>query len=549
MFLGGVGEIGKNMTALEYGDEIIIVDAGLAFPDEEMPGVDLVIPDTAYLKANFDRVKAFVITHGHEDHIGALPYVLKDFNVPVYATRLTLALLEHKFKEHNLKNLKLNTVKPRNTVKIGRHFSVEFIKVNHSVADSCALAITTPAGVVYHSGDFKVDFTPVDGAMIDLPRIAELGGKGVLLMLCESTNIERPGYTMSEITVGEALDGIFYENRDRRLFIATFASNVHRLQQIIDLAEKYGRKVAFSGRSMLNVADVAAKIGELRYNKDMIVDIEKNGKVEDKKLVVVTTGSQGEPMSALTRMASDDFNHVTIGANDTIVISASAIPGNEKPLYRVINNLYKKGAKVIYEELEKVHVSGHACREEIKLIHSLVRPKFFIPVHGEYRHLKLHSELAVKLGMNEGRILIPEIGMSVLVADGAMRRGDNVPAGSTLVDGLGIGDVGSMVLRDRKHLSEDGLIVVVMVIDKASGEVNGLDVISRGFIYSREGDGAAGIMDDAREIVKNAVAHIDMKNELDDYGILKSNIRKELRNFMRKRLQRTPLILPIVFES
>jgi len=547
-FLGGVGEIGKNMTALEYGDEIIVIDAGLAFPDDELPGVDLVIPDTAYLKANYDKVKAFVITHGHEDHIGALPFILKDLNVPVYATRLTLALLENKFREHNLKNLKLNTVKPGSSVKIGKGFGVEFIKVNHSVADSCALAVTTPAGTVFHSGDFKVDFTPVDGGTIDLPRIAELGRKGVLLMLCESTNVERQGYTMSEVTVGEALDGIFYDNRTRRIFVATFASNVHRLQQIIDLAEKYGRKVAFSGRSMLNVAEVAAKIGELRYNKENVVDVEKCRKVEDSKLLVLTTGSQGEPMSALTRMASGEFNHIDIGENDTIVISASAIPGNEKALYRVINNLCKKGAKVIYEELDKVHVSGHACREELKLLHSLVRPKFFIPVHGEYRHLKLHSELAERGGMNGGRILIPEIGMCVHLTEDYMRKGDNVPAGLILVDGLGIGEAGSIVLRDRKQLSEDGLIAVVLVINSLSGEVNGLDVISRGFLYSREND-AQGIMAEAKEIVKTAAARIDMKNELSDYGILKSNIRKDLRGFMRKKLQRTPLIVTIVLET
>ncbi len=545
-FLGGVGEIGKNMTALEYGGEIIVVDAGATFPNEEMPGVDLVIPDTAYLKNNYEKIKGIVLTHGHEDHIGALPFVLKDIKVPIFGTRLTLALLENKFKEHNNRDIMANTVKPGSIVKLGKNFSVEFIKVNHSIAGSCALAITTPVGVVFHTGDFKIDYTPVDGAIIDLPRIAELGRKGVLLLMADSTNVERPGYTMSETTVGLSLNTIFNENTERRIFVATFASNIHRLQQIIDLAVKYNRKVAFSGRSMLNVADCAMRLGELHIDKDILVDVEKTSKIPDKQLVIITTGSQGEPMSALTRMASDDFNKIKIGVNDTIIISASAIPGNEKLVTRVINNLYRKGAKVIYEALEQVHVSGHACREELKLIHSLTKPKFFLPVHGEYRHLKQHAELAEKIGMNAGRILLPDIGMQVLLTKDYMKTGDNIPAGFLLVDGLGVGDVGSVVLRDRKHLSEDGIIVVVVVVNTLSFEVTGLDVISRGFVYMKEAD---GLMEEARDTVKRSILDIDLTESHDEFSVLKSNIRKDLKNFIFKRTKRNPMVLPIIIES
>ena len=411
MFLGGVGEIGKNMTALEFGDDIIIVDCGDTFPGGDMPGVDLVIPDVTYLSSNKDRVRGIVLTHGHEDHIGALPYVLKELNVPVYGTKLTLAILDAKLREQKMENsVNLNVVKPKSVIQLGKNFKVEFIKVNHSIAGSCALSITTPVGIVFHTGDFKVDYTPIDGNLIDLQRIAELGTRGVLLLLAESTNIERPGTSMSEASVGNSLNSIFAENVDRRIFIATFASNIHRLQQIIDLAAKYNRKVAFGGRSMINIADCAMKIGELKYSKDGIIDIEKIGSVEDKNLVIITTGSQGEPMSALTRIANDEFGKVRIGFNDTVIISASPIPGNERMVYNVINNLYRRGARVVYEKLAEVHVSGHAYQDELKLMHSLLKPKFFIPVHGEHRHLKKHAELAMKMGMESSNIIITDIG-------------------------------------------------------------------------------------------------------------------------------------------
>ena len=532
IFLGGVGEIGKNMTALEFGDDIIIVDCGSAFPNGDMPGVDLVIPDIAYLTANRDKVRGIVLTHGHEDHIGALPYILKELRVPVYGTRLTLALLESKFREHRMDNVNLVSVKPQSVITLGKHFKVEFVRVSHSVAGSCALAITTPVGVVFHTGDFKVDYTPIDGNVIDLQRIAELGQRGVLLLLGESTNVERKGSSMSEATVGNSLNGIFAENSDRRIFIATFASNIHRLQQIIDLAKKYKRKIAFSGRSMINVADCAAKIGELKYNKDDVVDIEKINKVEDKDLVIITTGSQGEPMSALTRMASDEFSKVRLGYNDTVVISASPIPGNERMVYNVINNLYRHGVRVIYERLAEVHVSGHACQDELQLIHSLIKPKYFIPVHGEFRHLKKHAELAMRMGMPSSNIILTDIGNCVLVSKKTIKFGDNVPAGYLLVDGLGVGDVGSVVLRDRKHLSEDGLFVIVVGVNTVSGEVTAVEITSRGFAYQKEDD----LFEEAKEIAG-------------DYNGLKNSIRKELKNFLFRKTRRNPMILSLILEN
>ena len=448
VFLGGVGEIGKNMTALEYEDEIIVIDSGSTFPDVDMPGVDLVIPDITYLLANKNKVKGIVLTHGHEDHIGAMPYILKDLNVPVYGTKLTLALVDAKLREQKVEG-NLNVIKSKSVVTLGEHFRVEFVKVSHSIAGSCALCITTPIGVVFHTGDFKVDFTPIDGNLIDLRRISEIGSKGVLLMLAESTNIERPGSSMSESTVGASLNHIFAENSERRIFVATFASNIHRVQQIVDVAKKYKRKIAFGGRSMINIVEVATKIGELKLDKNNIIDIEQINKVEDKNLCIITTGSQGEPMSALTRIASDEFNKITIGYNDTVIISASPIPGNERMVYNVINNLYRHGAKVIYESLAEVHASGHACQDEIKLMHSLLKPKFFIPVHGERRHLQKHAELAMKMGMLPTNIVITDIGNVAVITKNSIRIGDNVPSGCLLVDGLGVGDVGSVVLRDR----------------------------------------------------------------------------------------------------
>ena len=413
-FLGGVGEIGKNMTALEYGKDIIIIDAGTSFPSDDMPGIDLVIPDISYLIENRNKIRGVVITHGHEDHIGGLPYLLKELNIPVFGTKLTLTLAENKLKEHNLNNVSLNCIKPGSIVKLGC-FTVEFINVNHSIAGAVALAVTTPVGVVFHTGDYKIDFTPINGEHTDLGRIAEIGGNGVLLLLAESTNIERPGYTMSERVVGETFDHIFSDNIGRRLIIATFASNVHRLQQILDMAVKYRRKVVFSGRSMINVADAASKIGELKIPQNLVIDIDKIKNMKDSELVIISTGSQGEPMSALTRMASGEFNKIKIGNNDTVVISASPIPGNEKMVYGVINNLYRLGAEVVYESLEPIHVSGHACRDELKIIHTLTNPKFFIPVHGEYRHLKKHAKLAESLGMKPGNILIADIGDTAVV--------------------------------------------------------------------------------------------------------------------------------------
>ncbi len=547
MFLGGVGEIGKNMTALEFGDDIIVIDCGATFPDGDMPGVDLVIPDISYLIANKDKVRGIVLTHGHEDHIGALAYVLKDLNVPVYGTKLTLTILDAKFREHKMENsVNLNEVKPKSIISLGKNFKVEFVKVSHSIAGSCALAITTPVGVVFHTGDFKVDYTPIDGNMIDLQRIADLGSHGVLLLLAESTNVERPGASMSEASVGNSLNGIFADNVDRRIFIATFASNIHRLQQIIDLAVKYNRKVAFSGRSMINIADCAMKIGELKYPKDIVVDLEKIHTIEDKNLVILATGSQGEPMSALTRIASDEFNKIKIGFNDTVIISASPIPGNERMVYNVINNLYRHGARVIYESLAQVHVSGHAYQDELKLIHSLIKPKFFIPVHGEHRHQKKHAELAMRMGMPSSNIIITDIGNCVEVTKRTMRLADNVSAGYVLVDGLGVGDVGSVVLRDRKHLSEDGLFAVVVGINSLSGEITAVDITSRGFIYVKDDD---EIFEEAKEVVRHALAGIDVKASDGDFNAVKNVIRKELKGYLFKKTRRNPMILSMILEN
>ena len=544
IFLGGVGEIGKNMTALEFAGDIIVIDCGSCFPNGDMPGVDLVIPDTSYLLANKDRVRGIVLTHGHEDHIGALPYVLKDLNVPVYGTKITLTLVEAKLREHKLENTQLNIVKPGSTVQFGC-FKVEFVNVSHSIAGSCALAITTPAGVVFHTGDFKVDYTPVDGNVINLQRIAEIGNRGVLLLLSESTNIERPGTSMSETTVGASFNNIFADNTERRIFIATFASNIHRIQQIIDLAVKYKRKVAFCGRSMINISAAAARIGELRYPDDMVVDIDKIKKVEDKNLVIITTGSQGEPLSALTRMASDEMAKVKLGYNDTVIISASPIPGNERMVYNVINNLYRHGCRVIYESLAEVHVSGHAYQDELKLIHSLIKPKFFMPVHGEHRHQKKHAELAMRMGMASSNIIVPDIGNQVLVTNRSMKIGDNVPAGALLVDGLGVGDVGSTVLRDRKHLAEEGLFVVIVGLDKESGTVSGVDVVSRGFVYTED---AEELIEEAKRVVERASRKIDLK-ELEDLTVYKNLIRRELKTFLFRETHRSPMILPVVAEN
>ncbi len=546
VFLGGVGEIGKNMTAFEYEDEIIIVDCGTTFPSADLPGIDLVIPDITYLLANKDKVKGIVITHGHEDHIGALPYILKDLNVPVYGSKLTLSLVDAKLREQKVDGVALNVVKTKGTVDLGKYFKVEFVRVSHSIAGSYALAITTPLGVIFHTGDFKVDFTPIDGNVIDLKRISEIGSKGVLLMLAESTNIERGGSSLSEARVGESFAHIFNENQDRRIFIATFASNIHRLQQIIDVAKKHKRKVAFAGRSMVNIVELATRIGELKLDKNMVVDIDLIKNVEDKSLVIITTGSQGEPMSALTRIANGEFDKIQIGYNDTVIISATPIPGNERMVYNVINNLYRNGAKVIYESLNEIHASGHACQEEVKLIHSLICPKFFIPVHGERRHLQKHAELAMKMGMLPTNIILADIGSKVEVTKTSIRLGENVPSGCLLVDGLGVGDVGSSVLRDRKHLSEDGLFVAVIGVNSLNGEVFGIDITSRGFMYTKEE--SEKIVDEAKEVLRVALSKIDLKS-VGDWTSVKNTVRKELKNLFIKRTKRDPLIIPIILEN
>lgn len=537
-FLGGVGEIGKNMTALEYGKDIIVIDAGLTFPGENMPGVDLVIPDITYLTQNKSRVRGIVITHGHEDHIGGIPYILRDLNVPVYGTKLTLTLIENKLKEQRINDASLNCIKPGSVIKLGC-FSVEFINVNHSIAGAVALAITTPAGLVFHSGDFKIDYTPVNGETTDLTRIAELGKKGVLLMMADSTNIEIEGNTMSESVVKDTLDHVFADNLKRRIIIATFASNVHRLQQILDLAVKYKRKVAFSGRSMINIADAAAKIGELKIPDKLIVDVEKCKNYKDDEIVIVSTGTQGEPMSALTRMASGEFNKVTIGGNDTVVISASVIPGNEKMIYGVINNLYRLGAEVIYESLEPIHVSGHACRGELRILHSLVKPRFFIPVHGEYRHLKKHAQLAQSLGMRESNTLIADIGDTVLIDGKDMKFGEKFPSGSRFVDGVGIDGADSFVLRDRIHLSEDGLVVAVVAVDEYSAKLSSVEIIGKGLVLSDE------MVNEAKANLLNTLNQTDMRKVRDE-AELSAIIRRSLKNYLFKVTKKNPMLVPVV---
>ena len=541
MFLGGVGEIGKNMTVLEYGNDIIVIDSGLAFPGDDMPGIDLVVPDISYLIENRNKVRGIYLTHGHEDHIGALPYVLGELPVPVYGSRITLGLVESKLKEFKNVKYKGVSIKSGSVVKAG-NFKIEFVAVNHSIPGAMALAITTPVGVVVHTGDFKIDLTPINGEVINLTRFAELGKKGVTLLLCESTNVERPGTSMSEKTVGKTLDNLFEDLVDKRIFVATFASNIHRLQQIMDLAVKYKRKIAFSGRSMINVSETALKLNELKFLRENIIDIDKIDKFADKELIIITTGSQGEEMSALTRMANDDFNKVHLGENDVVIVSASPIPGNEKAINTVINKLYRKGVEVIYNELADVHVSGHAYQEELKIMHALVKPKFFIPVHGEYRHLKLHQILATSLGMNERDIIIPDIGMKVEVNPEYIKIAGNVPAGERLVDGTGLGDATSVVLRDRKILSEDGLCVVVLTISQYSGEIlSKPEIISRGFIYQDE---ASELITEARDVVVSAMQGVDLKSL--DPNIIKQMVKKTLSTYFFKKTKRRPMILAIL---
>ncbi len=542
--LGGLDQIGKNFTVFEYGNDIIVVDVGLAFPDDEMLGVDVVIPDMTYLINNADKVRAIFVTHGHEDHIGAIPYLLKNINVPIYGTKLTLSLIDIKLKEHKLKNIKMNVKKPRDIVKIG-NFSVELIRVNHSIPDAVAYAIKTPAATVVHTGDFKVDYTPIDGERIDLARFAALGEEGVDLLLADSTNVKRAGHTMSESTVGETFDEIF-RHATSRIIVASFASNVDRIQQIINAAHVNGRKIAFSGRSMLNVSQVALEQGYLKAADDMIIDARDVNRYPDNEICIITTGSQGEPMAALSRMANSEHRQLEIHEGDLVILSSTPIPGNEKSVYRVINNLMRKGANVIYQSLADVHVSGHACREELKLMHSLVKPKNFMPVHGEYSFLKQHGELASELGMDNNHIFILENGNVLEINKKGVRMGNPVPSGQIMVDGLGVGDVGNIVLRDRRILSEDGLIIVVMTLRKTDGKlVNKPDIVSRGFVYVRESE---ELMSGARTVVENKLDKL-MSENTRDWATIKNEVRDSLRNYLYQETKRSPMILPIITEA
>ena len=541
--LGGLEQIGMNITAFEYEDSIVVVDCGLAFPEDDMPGIDLVIPDITYLKENISKVKGFVITHGHEDHIGALPYVLKEVNAPIYSTKLTLALISNKLKEHNLtKTTKLKEVKHGQVINLG-DFAIEFIKTNHSIQDASALAIYSPVGIVVHTGDFKVDYTPVFGDAIDLQRFAEIGRKGVLALMCDSTNAERPGFTMSERTVGHVFDNLFNEYKTARIIIATFASNVDRVQQIINTAYRFGRKVAVEGRSMVNVITTAAELGYLRVPDQTLIEIDQVKNYPDEQLVLITTGSQGESMAALSRMAANIHKKITIKPNDAIIFSSHPIPGNEKAVSKVINELSMKGAKVIFQD---AHVSGHACQEEIKLIYSLVKPKYAIPVHGEYRHLTAQKLVAEELGYSKDNIFILKSGNVLEIDENSAAVTGSVHTGAILVDGLGVGDVGNIVLRDRQHLSEDGIMIVVMTLERHSNVVlAGPDIVSRGFVYVRESE---DLMDHAREVVELALNGC-LDKGITDWSKIKAAVKDALSDYVWKRTKRSPMILPIIMEA
>lgn len=541
--IGGLNEIGKNMTLLECNNQIMIIDCGLSFPDDEMYGIDIVIPDFSYLVTNRERITGIVITHGHEDHIGAIPYLLKNVKIPVYGTRLTLGLVENKLKEHGIQG-DLRTINAGDKIQLGC-FDVETIRTTHSIADSICLAITTPAGVVFHSGDFKIDYTPIDGEPIDFSKLAEIGKKGVTLMLCDSTNVTRPGFTASERVVGQTIENIF-RNAKTRIIIATFSSNVHRVQKIIENAVKFGRKVAISGRSMENVVALAIELGYLDIPAGTLVDLKMTKNIPDDKLVIITTGSQGEPMSALSRIASGEHKSVKLKKGDMVILSSTPVPGNEKTVSNVVNKLFEKGAEVIYSDIADIHVSGHACQEELKLIHSLIKPKFFMPVHGEYRHLIAHARLAESLGMNKENIFVLENGDILNVNKRRAKKEEAmVEADAILVDGLGVGDVGNIVLRDRKLLSESGLIIVVAAIEKESHMVvSGPDIISRGFVYVRENE---RLIDEARKVAMEALDKCSNK-KMKDWSAMKSQVRDALSSYIYETTKRSPIILPIFLE-
>ena len=543
--LGGLHEIGKNITVFEYEDEIIVVDCGISFPEDDMLGVDLVIPDVTYLVKNQEKIKGMVITHGHEDHIGGIPYFLKQINVPIYATRLTAGLISNKLEEHKLlRSTDMHIVNQGDTIKLGNNFTVEFIRSSHSIPDSVMLAITTPAGTILHTGDFKVDYTPIDGQIMNFGRIAELGGQGILALMSDSTNAERRGFTMSESSVGDVFEKLFM-NCTKRIVVATFASNVHRIQQIVNSAVKYGRKIAVCGRSMINIITTAVELGYIECPDNIFIDIDMIGSYTDDQLVIITTGSQGEPMSALTRMAAGDHRKVKITPNDLIIISATPIPGNEKYVSKVIDDLMQLGAEVVYSALADVHVSGHACQEEQKLILALAKPKYFIPVHGEYRQLRAHQETAELMGIDKDNIFMLTNGKVLELNENEAKFTGTVPSGRVLVDGLGVGDVGNIVLRDRQHLAQDGLIVIVLTMDSQTGEVvAGPDVISRGFVYVRESE---NLMDDVKSVVRHEVSKCEERG-VRDWSTIKSTVKENLRDYLFIKTKRNPMIIPIIME-